>query len=82
MIVPPVSDLQLLMDDGLYLEAQYGVEFSENGTAHFGDVYDGSFGDFNGEFQAPTSEFQVLANPLDLWSGMSFFRISDVLKIL
>ncbi len=61
MIVPPVSDLQLLMDDGLYLEAQYGVEFSENGTAHFGDVYDGSFGDFNGEFQAPTSEFQVLA---------------------
>jgi hypothetical protein len=24
----------------------------------------------------------VLANPLDLWSGMSFFRISDVLKIL
>jgi hypothetical protein len=54
------------MDDGLYLEAQYGVEFSENGTAHFGDVYDGSFGDFNGEFQAPTSEFQVLANPLDL----------------
>jgi hypothetical protein len=67
------------MDDGLYLEAQYGVEFSENGTAHFGDVYDGSFGDFNGEFQAPTSEFQVLAYPRDSGSGISLSRISAVL---
>ena len=55
----PVSESHLLMDDGIYLEAQYSVDFSENG-AHFGDVYDGGFGDFNGEFQAPTSEFQVL----------------------
>ena len=47
------------MDDELYLEAQYSVEFSENGT-HFGEVYEGSFGDFNGEFQEPFSEFQVL----------------------
>lgn len=48
------------MDDGLYLEAQYSVEFAEN-SVQFGDVYDGGFGDFNGEFQAPTSEFQVSA---------------------
>jgi hypothetical protein len=50
----------VLMDDGIYLEAQYSVEFSENSVQFGGgEVYDGGFGDFNGEFQAPTSEFQV-----------------------
>ena len=69
----PVSESHLLMDDGIYLEAQYSVDFSENG-AHFGDVYDGGFGDFNGEFQAPTSEFQVLTVHTNLLSTTKFCR--------
>lgn len=70
------------MDDGLYLEAQYSVEFAENG-AHFGDIYDGGFGDFDGEFQAPTSEFQPYNHVVgDGGSGISSLAFDSMEELL